>query len=261
MKDLSPKIRTFVEENVELCQPERIHICDGTDTENKHLLSLLQQQGTIIPLPKYKNCWLARTNPADTARVESKTFICTENKNETIPTPKDGIKGTLGNWMSPTDMDVAVKERFTGCMRGRTMFIVPFSMGPINSPLSKIGIELTDSAYVVSSMKIMTRMGKPVLEKLIGNADFVKCLHSVGTPANGKVEMASWPCDPERTIILHKPHTNEIVSYGSGYGGNSLLGKKCFALRIGSTIGKREGWLAEHMLVSFLFFFRTSTYI
>lgn len=196
-----------------------------------------------------KNSWLSRTNPADTARVESKTLICTEKKNDAIPTPKSGVKGTLGNWISPAEMTKAVKERFTACMKGRTMYVIPYSMGPIQSPLAKIGIQITDSAYVVCSMKIMTRMGKAVLEKL-GTDDFVKCLHAVGTPANGKIEYPHWPCDPERTIILHKPSEQEIVSYGSGYGGNSLLGKKCFALRIGSTIAKREGWLAEHMLVS-----------
>lgn len=148
--------------------------------------------------------WLARTNPADVARMESRTFICTEKRSDTIPTPKTGVKGALGNWMTPQDMDLAVKDRFTGCMRGRTMYVVPFSMGPIGSPLSKIGIELTDSAYVVASMRIMTRMGQKVLAQLVDNSEFVKCLHSVGTPANGVVEKASWPCDPERTIILHK---------------------------------------------------------
>lgn len=148
--------------------------------------------------------WLARTNPADTARVESKTFICTENKSETIPTPKEGIKGQLGNWISPNDYENAVKERFTDCMKGRTMYVIPFSMGPLRSPLSKVGIQLTDSAYVVASMKIMTRMGKEVLDLLADNSDFVKCLHSVGTPKSGIQEMPSWPCDPERTIILHK---------------------------------------------------------
>jgi len=249
LKDLSPKVRTFVEENADLCQPEKIHVCDGSETENTHLLKLLQQQGTIVPLPKYENCWLARTNPADTARVESKTFMCTEHRADTIPTTKQGIKGVLGNWMSPRDMDMAVKNRFTGCMKGRTMYVIPFSMGPVGSPLSKIGIQLTDSAYVVTSMRIMTRMGQQVLDHLLDNRNFVRCLHSVGTPASGVSEMSHWPCDPERTIILHKPKTNEIVSYGSGYGGNSLLGKKCFALRIGSTIAKREGWLAEHMLI------------
>lgn len=249
LKDLSPKVRSYVETNVDLCRPEKIYICDGSENENNQLVKLMQQQGTIVPLPKYENCWLARTNPADTARVESKTFICTKTKSETIPTPKKGVKGALGNWISSEDMEAAVKQRFAGCMTGRTMYVVPFSMGPIVSPLSKIGIELTDSPYVVASMRIMTRMGKVVLEKLLEGADFVKCLHSVGTPANGFIEMSSWPCDPERTIILHRPENNEIVSYGSGYGGNSLLGKKCFALRIGSTIAKREGWLAEHMLI------------
>lgn len=246
---LPAKIRSFVEEAVALCQPDRIHIVDGGEKESAALLSVLQAQGTIQPLPKYDNCWLARTNPADVARVESKTFICTEKQEQAIPTPREGIKGTLGNWISPDDYETAIRSRFPGCMKGRTMYVVPFSMGPIASPLSKFGIEITDSAYVVCSMRIMTRMGREVLDKLADNSDFIKCLHSVGTPANGKVSMHSWPCDPERTIILHKPANNEIVSYGSGYGGNSLLGKKCFALRIGSTIAQREGWLAEHMLI------------
>ncbi|CAG9834368.1 unnamed protein product [Diabrotica balteata] len=249
LKDLPEKVQSYVQENVNLCQPDKLHICDGTDAENEKLIQLMLQQGTIKPLPKYENCWLASTNPADTARVESKTFISTDSKSETIPTPKNGVQGTLGNWLSPKDMDVAVKERFTSCMSGRTMYIVPFSMGPIGSPLSKIGIEITDSPYVVASMRIMTRMGAPVLRKLRESQEFVKCLHSVGTPRNGVFENPSWPCDPERTIILHRPKNNEIVSYGSGYGGNSLLGKKCFALRIGSTIARREGWLAEHMLI------------
>ncbi|XP_055539641.1 phosphoenolpyruvate carboxykinase [GTP]-like [Wyeomyia smithii] len=246
---LSPKIRAFLEESVALCKPERIHVVDGGEKESTTLLKVLQAQGTIQPLPKYDNCWLARTNPADVARVESKTFICTEKQEQAIPTPKAGVNGTLGNWISPEDYETAIRLRFPGCMTGRTMYVVPFSMGPIASPLSKFGIEITDSAYVVCSMRIMTRMGLEVLEKLADNSDFIKCLHSVGTPANGKICMPSWPCDPERTIILHKPACNEIVSYGSGYGGNSLLGKKCFALRIGSTIAQREGWLAEHMLI------------
>ncbi|XP_044735832.1 phosphoenolpyruvate carboxykinase [GTP]-like isoform X2 [Chrysoperla carnea] len=248
--NLPTNLREFIEENVSLCQPESIHICDGSEQENAQLLRLMQKNGTIEPLPKYENCWLARTNPADVARVEGKTFICTQTRNKTIPTTKDGIKGTLGNWISPNDMQEAINSRFPRCMKGRTMYVIPFSMGPVGSPLSKIGVQLTDSAYVVASMGIMTRMGNAVLETLNNNnEEFVKCLHSVGTPLNGIKSHPHWPCDPERTIILHRPKTNEIVSYGSGYGGNSLLGKKCFALRIGSTIAKREGWLAEHMLI------------
>lgn len=246
---LSTKVHQFVDESAALCQPDNIHICDGSEREYNILLKLMFEQGTIVPLPKYQNCWLARTNPADVARVESKTFICTERRSEAIPTPKEGVKGTLGNWISEEDMEMAIQQRFPGCMKGRTMYVVPFSMGPVGSPLSKIGVEITDSAYVVGSMRIMTRIGLPVLELLKPNIDFIKCLHSVGVPANRKIEMPSWPCDPERTIILHKPAKNEIVSYGSGYGGNSLLGKKCFALRIGSTIAQKEGWLAEHMLI------------
>ncbi|KZC09664.1 Phosphoenolpyruvate carboxykinase [GTP] [Dufourea novaeangliae] len=247
---LAPKIRSYIEKCAALCRPRDIYICDGSETEYDHLLNLLEKSGTITPLPKYENCWLARTNPADVARVEKRTFISTESRRETIPIPRDGVTGELGNWISPTEMDHAILERFPGCMKGRTMYVIPFSMGPVGSPLSKIGIEITDSPYVVCSMRIMTRMGREVLEAL-GNDDFVRCLHSVGVPKlDAKVAVVpSWPCDPERTIILHKPATNEIVSYGSGYGGNSLLGKKCFALRIGSTIAKREGWLAEHMLI------------
>ncbi|XP_015183101.1 PREDICTED: phosphoenolpyruvate carboxykinase [GTP]-like [Polistes dominula] len=247
---LSPKIRSYIEECASLCLPKDIYICNGSETEYAELLKLLEKNKTIQPLPKYENCWLARTNPADVARVERCTFISTENKNETIPTPKEGIVGELGNWMSPDNMEKAILERFPGCMKNRTMYVIPFSMGPIGAPLSKIGIEITDSPYVVCSMKIMTRMGTKILE-ILGNNDFVKCLHSVGTPkTDSKVTVyPSWPCDPERTIILHKPAKNEIVSYGSGYGGNSLLGKKCLALRIGSTIARDEGWLAEHMLI------------
>ncbi|XP_076303076.1 phosphoenolpyruvate carboxykinase [GTP]-like [Lasioglossum baleicum] len=249
-ESLAPKLRSYIEECATLCCPKDIYICDGSDLEYEHLLKLMKKDGTISPLPKYENCWLARTNPADVARVEKRTFISTESKRDTVPTPRDGVTGELGNWISPADMDKAILERFPGCMKDRTMYVIPFSMGPVGSPLSKIGIEITDSAYVVCSMRIMTRMGKKILETL-GNNDFVKCLHSVGVPkADSKVAVnSSWPCDPERTIILHRPAKNEIVSYGSGYGGNSLLGKKCFALRIGSTIARDEGWLAEHMLI------------
>lgn len=244
------KVKSFIEESVVLCQPDRIHIVDGSERENSSLLKIMQETGTVMPLPKYDNCWLARTNPSDVARVESKTFICTERREEAVTTPKPGIKTSLGNWISPKEYDEAIMARFPGCMKGRTMYVVPFSMGPVGSPLSKIAVELTDCPYVVCSMRIMARMGEAVMNEIASkNIDFVKCLHSVGTPACGKVVMESWPCDPERVIILHKPSKMEIVSYGSGYGGNSLLGKKCFALRIGSTIAQREGWLAEHMLI------------
>lgn len=248
---LSAKLRTYLDEIVPLCQPQHIHICDGSDAKNAALLEIMLQSGTITALPKYDNCWLARTNPKDVARVESRTFICTGERRQTIPEPAAGCTGKLGNWIAEPDMRAAILERFPGCMHGRTMYVVPFSMGPVGSPLSKIGVEVTDSPYVVASMRIMTRIGADVLALLAAdNADFVRCLHSVGRPAGGAaMEMASWPCDPERTIILHRPATNDIVSYGSGYGGNSLLGKKCFALRIGSRLAQREGWLAEHMLI------------
>ncbi|XP_065369358.1 phosphoenolpyruvate carboxykinase [GTP]-like [Calliphora vicina] len=247
---LTAAVKSYVDECIDLCRPDQVHICDGSKDESSVLKKLMVKQGTIVPLSKYENCWLARTNPADVARVESRTFICTPQKEQTVPVTNEATPGALGNWISPEDMQKAIKERFPNSMKGRTMYVIPFSMGPVGSPLSKIGIEITDSPYVVESMKIMTRAGSKVLDELHkGDGEFVKCLHSVGSPENGKIQVPSWPCDPERTIILHKPESNEIVSYGSGYGGNSLLGKKCFALRIGSTIAKREGWLAEHMLI------------
>lgn len=193
--------------------------------------------------------WLTLTDPADVARVESKTFISTERKSDTVPVTADGVKGTLGNWMSPDDTAKAFSQRFPGCMKGRTMYVIPFSMGPIGSPLSKIGIQVTDSPYVVAAMNIMTRMGSRVLDTL-SDGEFVKCLHSVGAPLPmSKPAVNNWPCNPEKTLIAHIPENNEIASFGSGYGGNSLLGKKCFALRLGSKMAQREGWLAEHMLI------------
>jgi len=249
LNSLSAKIRAFVKEGVTLCKPASIHVCDGSEREIRDLINLMQQNGMIEFLPKYKNCYLAKTDPADVARVESKTFIITKNRRETIPNTKPGVKGTLGNWMSMDDLKEAINDRFPGCMAGRTMYVIPFSMGPVGSPLSKIGIQLTDSPYVVASMRVMSRMGAKVLE-VLGNDNFVKCLHSVGCPLPLTRELKNnWPCNPEKVIVTHVPETSEIISFGSGYGGNSLLGKKCFALRIGSTIARREGWLAEHMLI------------
>jgi len=248
--DLLPKkVRNFVEEGVRLCQPDRVHICDGSEKENQDLVELMQKQGMLEPLPKMDNCWLARTDPADVARVESRTFVVTPSRRETVPACKEGVKGQLGNWMSPDDLQQTINDRFPSCMKGRTMYVIPFSMGPVGSPLSKTGVELTDSPYVAVSMRVMTRVGGDVLHSL-GDGDFVRCLHSVGCPLPLERPLNNnWPCNPQRTVIAQCPHTNEIISYGSGYGGNSLLGKKCFALRIGSGIARREGWLAEHMLI------------
>ncbi|NWH31950.1 PCKGC protein, partial [Chloropsis hardwickii] len=247
-ESLSPEARDFIETNAKLCQPECIHICDGSEEENKKLLDIMVQQGMIKKLNKYENCWLALTDPRDVARIESKTVIITQEQRDTIPVPKTGTS-QLGRWMSEEDFEKAFNTRFPGCMQGRTMYVIPFSMGPIGSPLSKIGIELTDSPYVVASMRIMTRIGTDVL-KALGNGEFVKCLHSVGCPLPLKEPLINnWPCNPELTLIAHLPDRREIISFGSGYGGNSLLGKKCFALRIASRLAKEEGWLAEHMLI------------
>ncbi|KAL4216268.1 Protein kinase C-like 1 [Mactra antiquata] len=248
LNDLPEKVKCFIQDKAKQCQPEYIHICDGTEKERDLLLYLLQKDGTIKPLNKYENCWLARTDPDDVARVESKTFICTTNKTDTIPNTKDDVVSTLGNWMSPSDMDCLLESRFPGCMKGRTMFVIPFSMGPIGSKFSKIGIQLTDSAYVVVSMRIMSRIGTSVLESL-GNDDFIKCLHSVGKPVTSVQKADRWPCNPKQTVIAHYPERHEICSFGSGYGGNSLLGKKCMALRIGSILARKERWFAEHMLI------------
>ncbi|XP_077582492.1 phosphoenolpyruvate carboxykinase, cytosolic [GTP] isoform X1 [Stigmatopora nigra] len=249
LNSLSAAVRDFVEANVALCQPDAIHICDGSDEENRAVLAHLEEQGSVKKLPKYHNCWLARTDPRDVARVESRTVIVTRERRDTVPAPLDGGVSQLGRWMSPEELERAVSQRFPGCMRGRTMYVVPFSMGPLGSPLAKVGVELTDSPYVVVSMRVMTRMGKAVLAAL-GNADFVRCLHSVGCPLPLKKPLVNnWPCNPEQTLIAHVPESRQIISFGSGYGGNSLLGKKCFALRIASRLAKEEGWLAEHMLI------------
>ncbi|NXM59786.1 PCKGC protein, partial [Illadopsis cleaveri] len=248
LESLSPEARDFIETNAKLCQPECIHICDGSEEENKKILDIMVEQGMIKKLNKYENCWLALTDPRDVARIESKTVIITQEQRDTIPIPKTGTS-QLGRWMSEEDFEKAFNTRFPGCMQGRTMYVIPFSMGPIGSPLSKIGIELTDSPYVVASMRIMTRIGTDVL-KALGNGEFVKCLHSVGCPLPLKEPLINnWPCNPELTLIAHLPDRREIISFGSGYGGNSLLGKKCFALRIASRLAKEEGWLAEHMLI------------
>ncbi|NWW71309.1 PCKGC protein, partial [Climacteris rufus] len=248
LESLSPEARDFIETNAKLCQPECIHICDGSEEENKKLLDIMVEQGMIKKLSKYENCWLALTDPRDVARIESKTVIITQEQRDTTPLPKTGVS-QLGRWMSEEDFEKAFNTRFPGCMQGRTMYVIPFSMGPIGSPLSKIGIELTDSPYVVASMRIMTRIGTDVL-KVLGNGEFVKCLHSVGCPLPLKEPLINnWPCNPELTLIAHLPDRREIISFGSGYGGNSLLGKKCFALRIASRLAKEEGWLAEHMLI------------
>ena len=260
---LPKSIQDYIEEKAKICQPDAIHICDGSIEENRAFLQVLQKNGVIQKLEQLNNCWLALTDPKDVARVESRTYISTKNLLDTIPQPQHGFKeadpslnlrnlkcSALGNWMSPEDFEYEFNRRFPGCMKGRTMYVVPYSMGPVGGPISKIGIELTDSMYVVCNMRIMTRMGIDVFEKVDDHGKFVKCLHSVGVPLpTERAIVNNWPCNPEMTMIAHLPEKNEVISFGSGYGGNSLLGKKCFALRLGSIIAKREGWLAEHMLI------------